>query len=270
MKKIVFGIGVITLFGLLFSACKKQEFDSDTQSATDYAYLRMGFNTTLPLANNITVNEEGVKAMEVYTCATVTHISGDTTNWPLNGDTLVYTVDYGTIGCTDHDGRFKQGLVTVYFYDDFAVQGGTIKMIPTDYYVDFVKYSGTITMTNNGNHVFTTVVSNGVCSTNNWTITYSGTTVFTWLSGHTTPADPTDDSYTITENGSGVNRNGKSFTIATTAPLHKDSGCKWIKSGTVEITPAGLMTRTIDFGGGTCDDDATMTIDGRVFEFSMQ
>lgn len=270
MKK-KFYLALLPVLGIfIFNSCQKKEFDNDTQSATDYAFLRMGFNTTLPTANNLTVNEEGVKAMELYTCATVTHIGGDTTNWPANGDTLVYQVDYGTIGCTDHDGRFKQGILTVYFISDFAVQGGIIKMIPTDYFVDFVKYEGTITMTNNGNHVFTTVVANGVCTKADWVITYSGTTVFTWLSGHTTPADPSDDSYTVTENGNGVNRTGKAFTIATTSAMHKDSNCKWIKSGSVDITPDGLKTRTIDFGNGVCDNKATMTIDGRVFEFSMQ
>lgn len=270
MKKLIYATAIIMLSGLVIQSCQKKEVDNDTQSTTDYAYLRMGFNTTVPLANNITVNEEGVKSMEAYSCANVTLTSGDTTNWPANGDTLVYTVDYGTTGCIDSDGRLKQGMVTVAFISDFSLAGGKIIMDMSAFYVDNIKYAGHIELTNTGNNTYTSVLTNGICTNSSWQISYSGTTTFTWLSGSSTPADPSDDTYEYTENGTAINRAGRTFTIVTDNPLHKDADCKWISSGTVSITPDGLATRTVDFGSGTCDNQAKMTINGRVFDFNMQ
>lgn len=260
---------VLFAIATLFAAsCKKEKIDNDTQSATDYAVAKMGYNTFLPITNGITVNEEGLERA-LYSCATITRISGDTTNWPANGDTLVFKADFGN-GCLDSDARTKKGILWLYFYDNFHFSNATVKVIPDNYYVDNVKYEGTIILKNNGNYSYTRTVSNGTCSTPNWTIKYDGTATFTWTSGYNTPDDLTDDDYTYTENSTGINRNSKSFTVTTTTPLVKKYGCKWISSGKLEIKPEGLATRMIDFGNGTCDNNATLTINDRVFSFSMQ
>jgi hypothetical protein len=259
----------VFLGAVMVSSCKKKEFDSDTQTAVDYAYVKMGYNTTLPITNQITVNEEGVRA--AYTCANVSYISGDTANWPQNNDTIVYLVDFGS-GCTDVDGRFKTGYLNVYFYSDFSQAGGQVKMIPSNYKVDGIQYDGTILFTNNGNYSYSRTITNGVCTGNGWTITYNGTTTLNWIAGYTTPLNSADDSYSFFENSSGTNRNQKAYSveIPSNTPLVKDCNCKWIKSGTVNITPEGLATRSLDFGTGACDNKAVMTINGRTFEFEMQ
>jgi hypothetical protein len=253
---------------VLIVSCKKEKIDNDTQSANDYAVAKMGYNTFLPLTNGITVNEEGLERA-LYTCATVTRISGDTTNWPANGDTLVFKADFGN-GCLDNDGRTKKGILWLYFYNNFHYANATVKVIPDNYYVDNVKYDGTIMLTNNGNYSYTRTITNGVCSNNSWTIKYDGTATFSWTSGYNTPNDLTDDIYSYTENSTGINRQGKSFTVTTSSALIKKYSCKWISSGVLEIKPEGLATRIIDFGNGTCDNTATLTINDRVFNFSMQ
>lgn len=260
----------LIISGIFMSSCKKEEADTDTQSAVDYAYLKLGYNTILPVTNNITVNEEGLDKTNTYTCASVTLIAGDTTNWPASGDTLVYEVNYGTTGCVDHDGRTKTGILTVSFYNDFKLSGGLVKIEPTNFKVDGFTYEGTMTLQNNGGYSYSKVVANGKCIASTWTVEYDGTTTLTWLSGYNTPADPTDDSYSYSETADCINRKGSAFTVGTTSAIVKDCNCKWISQGTVEITPAGLATRTIDFGTGTCDDDATLTINGKVFNFEMQ
>jgi hypothetical protein len=265
-----------TLFLLLiallqtFSSCKReQEVDDESQTSTDYSYCKMGFGTMIPITNNITVNEEGVRELSVYSCASITLFSGDTTNWPANLDTLVYEVDYGT-ACVDHDGRLKQGKLWVSFISDYANQGGQVIIIPDLYKVDGIEYQGEIHLRNDGNYQFTQTIIGGKCLASDWTILYEGTTTTTWLNGYGTPADPNDDIYQVSENSTGTNRNNRSFSVATVTPIIKKSNCKWITSGIIDLTPSGLATRRIDFGAGDCDPSASITINGNTFNFEMQ
>lgn len=259
-----------TAFILLITSCRReQETDNESQTTTDYSYCKMGFGTIINTANNITVNEEGVRDVNVYTCANVTLFSGDTTNWPFNGDTIVFEVDFGT-GCFDHDGRLKQGKLWVSYVSDYANSGGSLKVVPDNFKVNGIEYQGEVVLNNNGNYEFEQIITGGKCLSSNWTIEYEGTTTMVWLSGHSTPADPYDDVYQISENSNGTNRNGRSFLVETITPIIKKSDCKWISSGIIDITPSGLATRRIDFGNQVCDSLATITINGNTFNFEMQ
>jgi hypothetical protein len=82
--------------------------------------------------------------------------------------------------------------------------------------------------------------------------------------------DEADDVISITGNSSGKNRLGRTFTTDITSGLIKRSDCKYITSGTLELTPEGLRTRTVDFGNGTCDDDATFTVNGQTISFKLK
>jgi hypothetical protein len=263
-------LSLLVILILTFSSCQRErEIDDESQTTTDYSYCKMGFNTIIPLTNNITVNEEGVRQLSVYSCATITLFSGDTTNWPSNGDTLVYEVNFGT-GCIDHDGRLKQGKLWVSFISDYANSGGQVKLVPDAYKVDGVEFQGEILLTNQGNYQFSQTITGGKCLSSDWTILYDGTTTITWLSGYSTPADPNDDIYQISENSTGTNRNNRTFTVSTITPIVKNSDCKWISSGIIDITPNGLATRRIDFGTTGCDNQANITINGNTFNFEMQ
>jgi hypothetical protein len=74
----------------------------------------------------------------------------------------------------------------------------------------------------------------------------------------------------ISGSASGTDRSGKKFTVDINTPLRREMGCRWIVSGVQTITPEGKKARTIDYGDGTCDDKAKVTIDGNTFEFSLQ
>jgi hypothetical protein len=39
-----------------------------------------------------------------------------------------------------------------------------------------------------------------------------------------------------------------------------------ITKGTVELNPEGKNTRTIDFGNVECDNEATVTVNGKTFK----
>jgi hypothetical protein len=70
-----------------------------------------------------------------------------------------------------------------------------------------------------------------------------------------------------THSASGTNRKGKDYTMDITSPLVYKAECAANKyflaaSGTKTIT-AGLITYTIDYGTGTCDNTITITVGGK-------
>ena len=67
----------------------------------------------------------------------------------------------------------------------------------------------------------------------------------------------------------GTNFEGENFSMTITTPLIKSAGCFFITQGVQEISPAGKSTRVIDYGDGTCDDIATVTVDGESKEITI-
>jgi hypothetical protein len=78
-----------------------------------------------------------------------------------------------------------------------------------------------------------------------------------------------DDAYEITGSGTVTRPNNTSFTMNITAPLLVALNCNWIKQGTVQITPANNVVRTLDYGSGTCDDQATLTVNGNTTNITL-
>ena len=90
-----------------------------------------------------------------------------------------------------------------------------------------------------------------------------------WTDGENT-LTPLDDEYSITGTAEGTSRAGVHFTADITNPLIISVGCSNIKQGTIDVTPDGLAVRTIDFGTGDCDKDATVEINGVVYNIVLQ
>ena len=75
-----------------------------------------------------------------------------------------------------------------------------------------------------------------------------------------------DDVYEITGNGSGVNRNGISYTTTITQALRAKLNCAWLVSGSITLQPQDYEARYIDFGNGACDDDFTVRVNDEIYQ----
>ncbi|TND00863.1 MAG: hypothetical protein FD123_4321 [Bacteroidetes bacterium] len=257
---------------VMLNGCKKETQDTETTSATDNTICEAEFTRVLPTVNNFGISEPGVQRIEPGAvnvqwnagCATITIDTAQA--FPV-----LMTVDYGTVGCTDSiDGKTRKGKILIDFSAPFYTNGATMTATFQDYYVNGIKFEGTTTITRTGQYTFTQSTANGKCtgSTNNWTILWECTRNYTWTQGSGTPT-VADDIVEVSGSGAGTDRNGLDFTVNITSPLIKSMGCRWIQQGTVELTPNGKPTRTVDFGTVGCDDKATITIDGNTFEFTM-
>jgi hypothetical protein len=266
-------ISVLVGLALFTVSCRKAEVDTETQSAQDDSFAEAAYARTMPTVQSIGITEDGIKRIipgmaNSGTCAQVT-ILGNVDHFPDSGAVTV-VIDYGA-GCVDNDNVFKKGKIKAVFPNKWNVQGTQIDITFEDYHIyQNVNLQGSMVIKNNGNNSYTVNVVNGKCLHPDWTIFYSSTRTTRQIAGADTPEDPSDDAYEISGNSNGTSRKDLNFASSILDPIVKRNSCKWFEKGIVEIVPEGLSARTIDFGPGTCDDDATVTINGNKYEFKLK
>jgi len=282
-------IALITISSLIVMySCKKDEtveVDNSTLSSTDNGAAENLFADIKKVVEEAADDEgqsgkyaSGNKAGYSFgNCATVSiNPSWASPTWPK-----VMEIDFGATNCTGSNGINRRGKIVVTLSDRYRNQGSVLTVQPQNYYINDVKVEGTKTLTNNGynsnNNLEYQVDVSGA------TITYTDGSVLTWASTRTNEwieGDSTtlfthgfsgicDDVYLITGYASGINRNGLAYSVNITSPLRKEICCRWLVSGTIDLVPQGFATRTVDFGTGTCDNQATVTINGNTYNVSM-
>ena len=175
------------------------------------------------------------------------------------------TIDFGT-GCTGFNGRTKSGQIIVAVSADHFTPGAVRTITPKDFSVDGFQIEGSRTITNQGlnasNQMYWTMTSHAtVTNPEGESATWDASRTRTMLVGLDTPEECQDDIFQIEGTTSGINPHGDPFTSTITTPLVKEMDCRWPVSGVEAISVEGRKgTRTIDFGSGTCDDKATVTL----------
>jgi hypothetical protein len=290
LKSLKLALIVSISIPLLITSCKKDKEkdpepqpDYSTNSTVDNWMAESMFEDVRKVVVEV-VDDEGKSATQKSSftfgnCATftITPAWNDTLTWPKT-----LTIDFGTTNCMGNDGRNRRGIITVTISDRYRNPGSVLTVQLQNYHVNDHKIEGTKTITNNGrnssnNLSFTVNVTNGKITfpNNGGVTTWSSIRTNEWIAGESTNlfthgvAGICDDVYLITGNANGINRLGKSYTMQITNPLRKEICCRWLVSGTINITPSGLPTRILDFGTGTCDNNASITIGSSTFNFMM-
>ncbi len=267
---------------ILFSSCQKKqkkEEDTDTQSASENSLATSIDNDMNNIADeagrnkNVTSFKTSESSGILAQCATLTFDTLVSTN----ADSI--TVNFGNSNCLCADGRYRRGSLLIVYTGKYRDSLTTITVTPVNYFVNDNKVNGSKTVKNLGHnaqgHLVYDISANLsiVKADNSGTIQWTGTRQREWLTGENTLLW-IDDKYSITGNASGTNANGRSFTSAITSgkPLIRDMsiGCrKHFISGEIQHTPQGKPTRIIDFGNGTCDDQATVTINSATYTITL-
>lgn len=254
MKKSLFFLLALLVAVVAFNACKKtdnSEQDAAIEAAQDVSATEDLIQET-DYDLDLAVEDRGGSD-----CPTVT----TTAPWGTWPNTI--TVDYGD-ACERPSGRVVKGKVIINQSGELR-EAGTVRTITFDgFYVDDIKIEGTRSWTNNGAN------ANGQVSftkSAQMTLTYTDGTTLTWNHTHTTTlvedANPNtirDNVWSTTGSTTGVNRNGVSFSATITEPLIKRANCRWISEGVIAYT-RGVKNSTLDYGNGTCDRFATVTLD---------
>lgn len=257
---------------LLLNSCKKKtEVDNETQSVVDNAICEQQFMTIQPIVNDKSISEKGLK--RINACESFNILSGDTTD--ANNDKVydngpvTFQIDYGT-GCTGSDGVLRTGKINFTTATRWSVYNNQVTVDLVNYKANNVTYSGQIKITKPDSLTITTEIINGHCTNGNWNIDYTATKTMKQVAGANTKGDVSDDEYSFTGSSSGKNREGRNFTTNIVNPLIKKMSCKYLTAGTLELTPDGFKTRSVDYGNGACDDDATFTVNGQTVSFKLK
>ncbi len=248
MQKLL-SIALVLTIGL--TACQKEAVDVSQEADDDKSTQ---FENLLTLDEGIVDELYVADAPESFPpapCATVTR---DTTTTPRT-----ITIDYGTTNCLCVDGRFRRGVVVISYTGQRRQLGSSYSVAFTNYFVNDNAVAGSISGSyslNNGNPFITRNSSLTLTDTANQVRTRTANRTIEMIAGFGTPVR-SDDVFLI--NGSSSTSNSRfSSTQTITTPLRKELSCNWLVSG-VMTTTRGTQSRTIDFGNGTCDNQATVT-----------
>lgn len=264
MKKFVFSLALLFVTALFIQSCKKDNLSvnsADKQTAEDLlAHNDLSEQLDLDADEAL----DGFMSTEVTDrndCPSVTFAQPKGT-WP---NTI--TLDYSDAGCTKNGRTFK-GKVVINQTNPMNMAGAVRTISFDNFFIENVQLAGSKTVTSVGINTaglpnFNVSVDETLTYPDGSVATHSATRSRTMTEGSAT-AIRLDDVWTITGQGEGINRNGDAYTTAITTPLVKRNPCAWIGEGVIEFNRNGL-TRTLDFGDGTCDRDATITLaDGTV------
>lgn len=283
MKKVLFIVLPIILatFSLFLNSCGKTKLNRSTTTSTDNNLAENAFNDVYKVVNETAEDESGNKGIQAYSfgnCATVTVDPA----WPDTTFPKTVIVDFGSVNCLGTDGRERRGSITYTISDKYRNAGCEITVTPNDYYVNDYKIEGKKTITNNGRNYdyninFTIKVTNGqVTSPEGDIITWESIRTREWIEGEETTfwtngiGGITDDVYSITGNANGVNRDGYTFTVTIIEPLIVKIGCRWVTKGILEIAPEDLKVRTVNYGDGNCDNEATVEIGNKTYNITLR
>ena len=262
----------VTTFTFSFVSCKKDASVSDETETTFELSTNQAVADNLSEDANDVLTETSVQnnfaggrtlspveSNNILGCATVTVT-------PLQGFPKNIVIDFST-GCTSANGVFRKGKINVTVSDSLRRSGSTAVMTFDNYYVSTYKVEGTLTWTNTSTGAtksWQRKWENGkIIAADGKYWLHSGIKNVVQTAGVGTPNNLLDDVFTITGSHTVTNAAGKTRTATVIEALEKKTICDNIDKGKVRIEGPNHYA-VVDFGDGTCDRIATISIDGKL------
>ena len=296
-------IGFVALLmaaSFLFTSCQKDSLESDYAFSVDNALTE----NTLEEISTL-VDEAGANGLANFKTGGTTGGNCATLTNNTDSDPHVLTIDFGSENCEGKDGKTRRGKIIVSYSGEYKSPGYTHTLTFEDFFVNDNQVLGTKIVTNRGGNesghlFFDVVIDLEVIKADGETgMTHQGVRQREWIEGYDTE-DRTDDVYLITGSGSGTllgGKKGKGFfgkgrphrhpmgggnnegncqgersgTMEIIHALRKQGDCRYIVSGSIKVSPdRGDRDRILDFGDGSCDDKATVTMGDKTKEITLR
>lgn len=255
MKKLLLlGLGI----GIFAVSCQKDNQVETTDEQNRTTELAQ-FETLLSVDENMldeTFIDDSPESFPLAPCATVVR---DTTTTPRT-----ITIDYGTTNCLCSDGRMRRGVVVISYTGNRRTAGSSFSVAFTNYFVNDNAVTGSISGSfslNGSNPLITRNSTITITTPANVSSNRTANRTIEMIAGYATPGVRTDDVFLISGSSS-MTRNGITNSQTITTPLRREGSCNWLVSGVMTTTQGNRGTRTIDYGNGTCDNQATVTMNG--------
>jgi hypothetical protein len=269
-------MAVMTGLVITTSACKKESTEPSSNADDEARVVEMTGQKAVTDALYDDVSMEVMQAnadnglVQAITlqqaCATVTITPQDPTVWPKT-----VTIDYGTGGCTGLNGYLRKGKIVYTLNKRLLADGAAVNITFDNYSVNGYKLEGTYTITNNGSTKGLNIsiqLANGKVTypDGKW---YRKTTNTTWVqSAGQSTFNYLDDEYSVTGNGTFTDMDGNTLTAASRTALLRKVSCTNTVSGQADLVfnnIAGLL----DFGSGSCDKNAVITVAGKNYPIEL-
>lgn len=270
---------------LLLSSCQKEQSQdgSDEQQEEEASRVSSESDGESEIVFNgifddaIGVNEEvGIGGTGVFGRV---HACPDVTVVRLNPPAIFpvkVILDFGANGCVGNDGHFRKGKVITTYTARLLVPGAIATTTFDGFYFDSLKVEGIHKITNISPALntqppvrkFTVEIIDGKLTrpSGNF-VEWSSQKTITQLEGILTNI-ALDDIFKVEGSARGKVKRGRLLVLwesNITEPLVKRFNCRWIVKGRVRTVRANSNSRWIaelDFGTGTCDNQAVITING--------
>jgi len=277
-------------FSLMIVSCSKENSRSGTEDEQEVTASKISsesdgqaelifngfFDDAMGVSDEVGMFGTGVFG-RVNACPTVTVIH-------LNPPAIFpikVILDFGNAGCTGNDGHLRSGKIITEYTARLIYPGAIATTSFDGFYIDSVHVEGThkITNTSNGttNRQFAIEVRDARLTRPNGDYTkWKSDKVITQFEGLIT-ADFHDDIFSVTGSAEGQVKKGNllvGWSSSVTEPLIKRFTCRWIVKGrirTIRINsmPTSPWVAVLDFGNGTCDNQAIITINGVAHQITL-
>jgi len=202
---------------------------------------------------------------------------------------VIFTVRFPQSGCMGPDGRVRRGEIKTVYTNRLMIPGAESVTTFLNYSVDSVTVGGTYRIKNivdpvqlaifppQYNHKWlVTVVDGRLGYPNGNLVEWNSTKTNEQIEGSHTPI-LRDDVFKNTGNANGATVRGVTTTnwlSEITEPLIRKNSCRWIVKGRIRTVRRNLSNTSpwvavLDFGRGTCDNAATITINGVTYNITL-
>lgn len=285
-KLIVLSTAVVTTAVFIFTACKKNDSTSatDTGFSTETATADRTFEDAQTASDQAATTTSTTISSNFRTtiggCATITRDSNTSTTPTTHTDTITFTS-----GCTSWDGKMRTGSIILTYQGQYNDSGATHSITFYNYTVDgnAVSNSSYRNVTNmGGNVVYVTDEGSILMSGATNSIRWSAHRIRTWTAGFSNvPNILADDKYSVTDQtgyaDTLVRANGNVVTNLITSAVLYDYSCTYrIVGGTIVHTFANNTSATLVYNtsGGVasstpCTGEATLTYNGHTYTINL-
>lgn len=188
------------------------------------------------------------------------------------GYPIVITIDYGDSTILKN-GRAITGVVSIEISAERGTDGATRTITYSNCVIDSVSVDGVATEVFNGdNETARTINSSSEITfvlADGTVIDRTGNHVRNWVAGLDTPLEHNDDVIETTGTTEATTSTGNVWTREIIEPLVRMGDCRHHVSGIVQFAQNGTVIGTLNYGDGTCDDVAVLTVDGEDIEIQL-
>lgn len=265
---------VVAVFGsvIVFPSCKRNKNDNATPATEDTRYAdeqvkieQIYSNADRLIERALTLGSSALKGGEnpLGNCAVVTIGNSDKSGFNK------MTIDFGGSPCLGYDGRYRSGKLIVEYTRDIKMneEGYYHKVTFYGYTLEKHRIGGYKEVANKGlnaaGNIYFNIASVDTVHLpdNSGMITGTSSRKREFYEGSGTP-QTSDDVYRLTGMGHLVGVKGNKYYIEIAEPLVDALNCNWLRQGVINIFPEGYTQRVLNFGDGSCDDVATISVNG--------